>query len=236
MHDLELRYSISRRVVLVRAVLRWLFRMLFHLLSRVKISGLDNVSKSGAYVIAINHVSLYDVPFVMAFWPVAPEAVGAVDIWNRPGQATLVRLYGGIPVHRGKYDRRLLQTMLAVLRSGKPLLIAPEGGRSHTPGMRRAMPGVAYAVEKANVPVIPVGVLGATDDFFLRAMRWERPVLEMRIGVPLNLPLVDAKGGSRRSALQSNADLIMQHIAALLPEEYGGYYGFSPVRSTEAAK
>jgi 1-acyl-sn-glycerol-3-phosphate acyltransferase len=232
---LEHKYSVSKRVIWARAVLRPLFRMLFHLISRVKISGLDNVPTKGAYLIAINHVSLYDVPFVMAFWPVAPEAVGAVDLWNRPGQATLVRLYGGIPVHRGQYDRRLLQSMLSVLRSGRPLLIAPEGGRSHAPGMRRAFPGVAYAVDKANVPVIPVGVMGATGDFFRRALRFERPVIEMRIGVPIRLPPVDSKGETRRRALQSNADLIMQHIAALLPKEYGGYYGFSTKGSVEAA-
>lgn len=230
------KYSISRRVTLARAVLRPLFRLLFHLISRVKISGLHNVFTNGAYLVAINHVSLYDVPFVIAFWPVAPEAVGAVDIWNRPGQATLVRLYGGIPVHRGEYDRRLLQSMLSVLGAGKPLLIAPEGGRSHTPGMRRALPGVAYAVDKANVPVIPVGVLGATEDFFKRALHLERPVIEMRIGVPIHLPPVGGKGEVRRRALQSNADLIMQHIAALLPEEYGGHYGSSPIRSTETAQ
>lgn len=235
MREIEYRYSIGGRVALARATLRPLFRTVFHLISRAKISGLDNVPPKGAYLIAINHVSLYDVPFVMAFWPIAPEAVGAVDIWNRPGQATLVRLYGGIPVHRGRYDRRLLQSMLSILRSGRPLLIAPEGGRSHTPGMRRALPGVAYAVDKARVPVIPVGVMGATGDFLKRALKFERPVIEMRIGVPIYLPPVDGRGELRRRALQNNADLIMQHIAALLPEEYGGYYEFSEIRGTETA-
>ncbi|MEJ2601046.1 MAG: hypothetical protein P8Z00_22130, partial [Anaerolineales bacterium] len=39
-------------------------------------------------------------------------------IWERPGQNILIRLYGGIPVHRGDYDRNLIETMLAVLKSG----------------------------------------------------------------------------------------------------------------------
>jgi len=217
-------YDISRGVQFFRTLFRPLFRLLFHILSHVEIQGVENVPERGAYLIAINHVSLYDPPFVLAFWPVAPEAAGAADIWHRPGQGLLVRLYGGIPVHRGEYDRRVLQKMIAVLQAGRPLLIAPEGGRSHTPGMRRGMPGVAYLIEKTGVPVVPVGVSGATDDFLTRAVRGERPTLTMKIGRPLHLPRVTGRGSVRREARQRNVDLIMTHIAALLPVGYRGVY------------
>jgi 1-acyl-sn-glycerol-3-phosphate acyltransferase len=133
-------------------------------------------------------------------------------------------LYGGIPVHRGEYDRQLLDTTMAALQSGKPLLIAPEGGRSHTPGMRRALPGVAYIVDKTDVPVVPVGLVGATDDFLQQAFHFHRPIIEMRIGKSLRLPPVEGKGAARREALQANVDQIMLHIAALVPAEYRGIY------------
>jgi hypothetical protein len=48
--------------------------------------------------------------------------------------------------------------------------------------------------------------------------------LEMRIGKPLNLPLVEGKGAVRREALQANADEIMHAIADLVPPEYHGVY------------
>jgi 1-acyl-sn-glycerol-3-phosphate acyltransferase len=197
---------------------------LFHLLSRVHLSGLEHIPNQGPYLIAVNHVSLFEPPLVLAFWPVAPEAVGAAEIWERPGQATLARLYGGIPVRRGEYDRRLLDTMLKVLESGRPLLIAPEGGRSHQLGMRRALPGVAYVIDKAQVPVVPVGIAGTADDFLLRALRAERPPLWMRVGPVLRLEPVAGRGEARRAGLQENADRVMACIAALLPPEYHGYY------------
>lgn len=209
---------------LFRFFFRPVFRAIFHLLSRVEISGLQHVPQQGAYLIAINHVSLYEAPFILAFWPVAPEAVGAVDIWDRPGQSLLARLYAGIPVHRGQYDRHLLETILQALASGRPLLIAPEGGRSHTPGMRPALPGAAYVIDRANVPVVPVGIFGATDDFLARALRGRRPSLSMRIGPPVRLPPITGRGDARREARQRNADTIMQHIADLLPAEYQGAY------------
>jgi len=159
-------YQLPWYVRIVRPPLRAFFRGVFHILSHVKVSGLENVPKKGAYIVAINHVSLFEAPFVTAFWPAAFEVAGAADVWDRPGQGLLARLYGGIRIHRGQYDRQMIDITLSVLRSGRPLLLAPEGGRSHQTGMRRAKPGVAYLMDKAGVPVVPVGVVGSTDDFF----------------------------------------------------------------------
>jgi 1-acyl-sn-glycerol-3-phosphate acyltransferase len=217
-------YSVPLANRFLRWVLRPIFRLVFHLLSDINIIGRQNIPRDGAYLITINHISTFEPPFILAFWPVPPEGAGAIEIWNRPGQAILVRLYHGIPVHRGEFDRQALESMIDVLKSGRPLLIAPEGGRTHDLGMRRALPGVAYVIDKTGVPVLPVGIVGATDDFLDCALHLKRPRLEMRIGQPFHLPVVAGKGADRRNALQSNADQIMQAIAALMPPEYHGVY------------
>ena len=207
-----------------RRIIRPMIRLLFHLFSEVKISGREYVPKIRSYIITVNHVSLFDPPLVLAFWLTPPEAAGAIEIWSKPGQGILVRLYGGIPVHRGEFDRQLLDTMVSVLGSGRPLFLAPEGGRSHDLGMRRAFPGVAYIADKTGVPVVPVGVVGTSDDFFNKAIHLKRPRLEIRIGKPFTLPSVVGKGAERRNSLQANADQIMVAIAALLPPQYRGVY------------
>ena len=192
------------RVVILRRVFRPVFRFIFHLLSDVNITGLENIPKNGSYIIAINHISIIEPPLVIAFWPKAPEAVGAKDIWERKGQASLARFYGGIQVHRGEYDRRVIESMIQVIQSGHPLLIAPEGGRSHSPGMRQALPGVAYLVDKSEAPVLPVGIVGSTDDFLHKAIRLKRPVLEMRIGEAITLPKIEGRGEQRRESGKSH--------------------------------
>jgi 1-acyl-sn-glycerol-3-phosphate acyltransferase len=217
-------YSVSFVNRLSRKVGRPLFRVLFHLLSDIKSFGLENVPRKGAYIIAINHGSLFEPPLILTFWPTPPEAAGAIEVWSRPGQGILARLYGGIPVHRGEFDRQLLETMISALQSGRPLLLAPEGGRSHQPGIRRAHPGVAYIADKTGVPVIPVGVVGTSDDLLDRAFRLKRPRLEIRIGKPFTLPAVVGKGAEKRQALQANADQIMVAITVLMPPEYRGVY------------
>ncbi len=209
---------------LARPFIRALLRLVFRLLAPVKVTGKKNVPLRTPYIVAINHVSLFEAPFVGVYWPEQLEALGASDVWDRPGQNILARMWGGIPVHRGEYDRAAMEGVISALNSGYALLIAPEGGRSHKPGMRTAFPGVSYIAERTGVPVIPVGIVGTTDDFFKKASKGMRPLLEMRIGKPFLLPPVEGKGESRRESRQQNADLVMRHIAGLLPEEYRGVY------------
>jgi 1-acyl-sn-glycerol-3-phosphate acyltransferase len=79
-------------------------------------------------------------------------------------------------------------------------------------------------MDRARVLVVPVGVAGTSDDFGARAIDGKRPDVHIRIGKAFNLPPIEGSGDQRRVARQANADLVMRHIAALLPEEYWGVY------------
>jgi 1-acyl-sn-glycerol-3-phosphate acyltransferase len=203
-------------------------RLLYQMLGRVQVDGLDNVPRGTAYVAALNHTSFYDPPLLLAFWPESLAAIGASDYFAKPLQGKILSLYGITPVHRGAYDRGAIDDMLMTLRAGTPLMIAPEGGRSHQPGMRRAKPGIALVIEETGVPVVPVGVAGATDDFLRRGLRLERPPIRMQVGRPFHLPPVEGDGKARRESRQRNADLVMRRIAELLPAEYHGVYSGTP--------
>jgi len=225
-------YQVPLRFKIVRPLAKLIFRGLFRALARVNIVGKENIPHGRPYVVAMNHVSIFDPPLVAAFWPEQLEIIGAIDVFSKPGQGQLLRLYGVIPVHRGDYDRPLLTRMVSILRSGIPLLIAPEGARSHRPGMQRAKPGIAYLVEKTNVPVVPVALVGTTEDFWQRARRGQKPSLEMRIGKPIPLPPITARGTEKHASRKRNADLVMSHLAGLLPEEYRGVYAESAISAS----
>lgn len=222
-------YHVPLKFRVSRPILKTVFRGIFRLLGRVTITGKENIPYGQRYVVAMNHVSIFDPPLAGAFWPEQLEVIGAADVFQKPGQGQVLRMYGVIPVHRGEYDRALFNKIISVIKAGYPLLIAPEGGRSHVPAMRRALPGVSYIVEQTRVPVVPVGLVGTTEDFWQRARRGERPPLEIRIGKPITLPEITAKGAEKHTARQHNADLVMRHVAGLLPEEYRGVYAGSAI-------
>ena len=220
-------YNVPLKFRFSRPVLKAIFRGIFHMLGRVTITGKEHIPYGTRYVVAMNHVSIYDPPLIGSFWPEQLEIIGASDVFEKPVQGQVLKAYGVIPVHRGEYDRALFMKIIKVIQAGYPLLIAPEGGRSHVPAMQRAMPGVAYIIEQTRVPVVPVGLVGTTEDFWQRARRGERPALEIRIGKPITLPEITARGAEKHTARQHNADLVMRHLAGLLPEEYRGVYAES---------
>jgi|OpeIllAssembly_1097287.scaffolds.fasta_scaffold472926_1 1-acyl-sn-glycerol-3-phosphate acyltransferase len=217
-------YSVPLANRIARAILRPACRLLFYTLSDVTITGKDNIPAQGSYVIAYNHISHVEPPMVLAFWPVTPEALGAIEVWQRPGQDLLARLYHGIPIHRGELDHQPLKLIIAALQSGRILCMAPEGRRAHQPGMNRARPGAAFIVEKTGAQVVPVAIVGTSDQFLPDAFRFKHPKVAMHIGKPIQLPPVQGRGAERRRSLQANADQIMLSIASMMPPEYRGVY------------
>ena len=101
-------YRVPFHIQFNRIYLRFGIRTLFKIMGRVKVVGQENVPLGKPYVIAINHISIFDPPLTVSFWPEEPEVIGAADVFEKTGQGTILSLYGVIPVHRGDYDRALL--------------------------------------------------------------------------------------------------------------------------------
>ncbi len=203
---------------------RWLapsaFRGLYHTLARVTISGRENIPARGPHLVIFNHTSYYDSPLLISFWPYPLETLGAARTLDKPVLGHIMRGWGTVRVERDEYDRRPLQIALGLLEAGRPVLIAPEGGRSHRPGMRLARPGAAYLALKAGVPVLPVGITG-TEALFTR---W-RPAVGLTVGEAFRLPPALLSGPERRQNLAEATRSLMAHLAAVLPPEYRGAYG-----------
>ncbi len=210
-------------VRLFRVVGRPVFRLIYRVGCHLTLSGFENVPPPGAYIIAMNHLATYDPPLLMSFWPHPPEALGAADMMERFFIGHIMRGYGTIPVRRGEYDRALLEKALDILKSGRPFVIAPEGGRTHKPGMREARPGIAYLALKANVPIVPVGITG-TETMIPSWKARRRATLAMMVGQPFRLPPDSLPRESRHERLAEYTALIMRRIAELLPPDYRGVY------------
>ena len=206
-----------------RPVSRFFFRNLFRLLSRVHITGTENIPEEGAYVIAVNHVSIFEPPLITSFWPHSIEVAGAVEILERPIQSQIMRLYGTIPVHRGRFDRQLLKAMVGRLKAGRPVLIFPEGTRSRKPGLQQASTGAAYIAAKAGVNVLLVGIAG-TAILADEIRKFRRTQLMMSIGEMIDLPTIPWRSAERKEILRLQTDKIMYAIADLLPRAYQGLY------------
>ena len=210
-------YHITRFIALP------LFRILFFLLTRCRVTGQDNVPRDGPLLIVANHLSSADQYLLYFTIKRKMMFMAKEELFRSPVIRILARGFGAFPVYGEGIDRKTLSEAYRVLDNGFALAMFPEGARSKNAQLQRAMPGSALIALDKNVPVLPVGIAGveAREKGILWSL-FHRPQIAVNIGHPFNLPVSHQTLTKER--LAELADLIMEHIARLLPPEYRGYY------------
>jgi 1-acyl-sn-glycerol-3-phosphate acyltransferase len=200
----------------IRAIMRFLLRWL----TRWEVIGLEHVPPHGPYILITNHLSYLDPPTIMASLPSRITVLAASKYKAHPF-GLLLRLVNPVWIRRGEADRQGLRACLRVLAEGGILGLAPEGTRSKTGGLQPAKTGAAFLAVKADVPILPVIVIG-TERALRDLTRLRRPHLRCVIGKPFRLNTSKIRSERRLEAL---TDEMMYRLAALLPPEYRGVYG-----------
>lgn len=219
------RLHFARR--LFRKLLRWLARVLIRQLTRPTVEGRENFPVQGPAIIVINHLGDADTALLLAALPVAPEALGKVELHAFPILGWIMEGYGIIWLHRGRPDRRALQCALQALAEERYVLIAPEGRYTLTGGLERGGPGAAWLALTANVPVVPIAITGTENDRVYASLRnFRKPAITLRIGRPFRLK----KSTPDREHVRQGSEQMMRALAGLLPREYRGAYNGSTDR------
>jgi 1-acyl-sn-glycerol-3-phosphate acyltransferase len=202
-------------------------RVVFKLLTRVRVEGVEHVPVSGPVLVIINHCSNVDGMLMIAYvipkfgrrfaWPGKAEAMR----WPLVGFA--MKQNGVFGVRRGAGDLESFRIARQVLDDGGVLAIFPEGTRSKTGALQEAKEGATVLAARSGAPILPVAIAGS-HRFWPRG-RLPRPFrgMRVRIGEPFRLQM--PRTGDRKEDLrQATADL-MGHVAALLPPGQRGVYG-----------
>lgn len=206
----------------VNAIVRALFRLVYVM----DIDELQTLPPHGPGIILTNHTSNLEGPAYYVFMQPRPTtALGKIELWANTATRFFMRLWGIIPVSRGKVDTRAMRRCVRALDRGQFLGMAPEGTRSASETLQRAHPGVALLATMRRVPVYPIvhwGFRGA--GACMRRLRRSRVVF--RAGTPFYVQTADNDPNGRPSAsqLRAIADEMMYQIALLLPERMRGYY------------
>jgi 1-acyl-sn-glycerol-3-phosphate acyltransferase len=209
---------------------RFLIRLLLRLLAHVEIRGRENVPVTSNFIIAANHLGLVDafLPFYLLDNSNLVLLVG--EKWEKKAiMRWLGRQLNFIFVDRFNPDLKAIRQVIARMRQGEVLVITPEGTRSKVGHMIEGKPGVSYLAAKMGYPILPVGISGSFDPiFFGQLKRLRRPHITVNAGPTFTLPPLPTESQGREEALKADTDEIMCRIAALLPEEYRGFYAEHP--------
>jgi 1-acyl-sn-glycerol-3-phosphate acyltransferase len=127
---------------------------------RLEVKGQEHVPPRGALLLASNHVSLLDPPFVGGAAPrelyfLAKEELFAIPLFGR-----LIRALNARPVKRDGADGRALKTALRLLAEERALLVFPEGTRGEEGRLQEGKAGAGMLAVMSGAAVVPVFVSG----------------------------------------------------------------------------
>lgn len=173
---------------------------------------------AGGFVLAANHCSYVD-PLLLAY-SVRRRVTYMVttDVYERWFMRPFMWMLGCIPVQESRGNRKALRRAVEALRNGDVVGIFPEGGISRDGRLRSGAPGVASLLLMAEVPVVPVALVG-THVAYPKGRLLPRPIqLEIRHGDAIEMNSLPSKGRSRSARYQLR-DRIIRAIDGLLPDE-----------------
>jgi 1-acyl-sn-glycerol-3-phosphate acyltransferase len=202
----------------------FLMKILFRLLLKLDVQGMEHVPRRGALVVVLNHSSFLDPAIVSAI--ARPDVFGMtkVEMFTDSYFGIILRLYGAFPVRRGEGDFGAMKHALRILEANHTLLMTPEGTRTKTGVMKEAHEGLALILLKKPAPIVPIAVWGGARQAFIRNLKHlHRAPFCVRIGQPLQLKPVEGK--ITREIQREIIDDIMYVIAEMLPSDLRGYYG-----------
>jgi len=199
---------------------QWLVAGALHALADVEINGAELCPRSGPVILASNHLSYVDIPFIGAWAPRSTIYFSKHEVQHWPVVGFIAATYGTVFVRRGESDRQAMRDAIGFLSDNRVIGVFPEGTRSKENGMRTAQPGIALLAQRSGAVVWPVGVMGTE-----RVFKDRRPKIILSGGEPFD-PLAAARDDyGDRPSYQQVTETIMRRIAVLLTDPYRGVYG-----------
>jgi 1-acyl-sn-glycerol-3-phosphate acyltransferase len=203
---------------------RILGKFLFGVCTGEQVAGLERIPREGPLLIVANHLSYLEPPLIATVVPRRITFMAGYELWEIGWLSWMLRTMQALPVRRGGTgDLEAIRTALTLLKQGEAVAVFPEGRISESRALLRAKPGVSLLAQRSGAPIVPIGISGTErlDTFgtFVTG-RWRRPRVRVNIGAPF-IP----EYAPGRPDHQAMADLVMEHLAAQMPEAYRGEYG-----------
>ncbi|PIU83663.1 MAG: 1-acyl-sn-glycerol-3-phosphate acyltransferase [Elusimicrobia bacterium CG06_land_8_20_14_3_00_38_11] len=166
----------------------WLIsRVVFTVIYRREITGLENLPKNSSYILAANHQSYADPPLVGSCIKKKIYYIAKKELFRIPVFGWLIKKANAFPVDREVADAGALKNALKILQSGNILLIFPEGTRYKPGKVRKLKNGAAMLSAATNSPVVPVAIINSD-----KLSSFKK--LKIKFGVPMRFETTENYG------------------------------------------
>ena len=174
---------------LTHAAFKLVFRpvdMVARLVFDLEISGRELVPKSGPVVMAANHLSLIDPPFLGLCVRRNVRYLALDDLYGRSRFFDgLTLFFGAIPISRERPTHGPMRAALEDLESGGVVGVFPEGGRVPAWGDNEPRQGAAWLSMRTGAPLVPVAINGTQGTLSFSEPRLRRTAVRVWANEPL---------------------------------------------------
>ena len=163
---------------MLRTIIKFILSIYYSIFFRVKINGVENLPKKGAYIIAPKHISNNDAPILVGKLRRNDVFILAKkELFVNGFVKWLAKKTNVLPVDRSRHDTSTVKESLKILKNGKVLVIFPEGTRKGIEKNKKIHKGAVVLADMAGVPIIPAGI-NSTFKLFSK--------IEINYGEPIN--------------------------------------------------
>jgi 1-acyl-sn-glycerol-3-phosphate acyltransferase len=156
--------------------------------SPTRVIGLEKIDTSKPYVYAVNHASALDIPVLYVYLPFQFRIVFKKELLAYPIVGWHLKRSGQVCIDQQNPAKSIgsIRAALKSLKSGLPLVIFPEGGRTPDGEVKPFLAGAFFLAIKAQVDIVPVALVGTYELLPMDTYHIKCRPLEMRVGQPIS--------------------------------------------------
>ena len=165
----------------------WSKIILKTIFSPVTVVGLENIDTSKPMVYAANHGSAIDIPLLYVYLPFQFRIIHKKELLGYPIVGWHLKRSGQICIDQQNPARSIgnIRSAVKSLKTGMPLVIFPEGGRTPDGEIKPFMAGAFFLAIKAQVEVVPVALVGTYELLPMDTYHIKSRPMEVRFGKPI---------------------------------------------------
>jgi 1-acyl-sn-glycerol-3-phosphate acyltransferase len=167
----------------------WSWLIMKTISSPVAVTGMAKLDGSAPpRVYAATHASALDIPILYVNLPFQFRIVFKSELLGYPFVGWHLRRSGQICINQQNPSASIgsIKSALRSLRSGMPLVIFPEGGRTRDGKLQPFLPGAFFLAIKAQAEIVPIALIGTFDLLPMNTYHIKSQPLEMRVGAPIS--------------------------------------------------
>jgi 1-acyl-sn-glycerol-3-phosphate acyltransferase len=194
----------------------------------IRIHGAEHVSKAPRIYVS-NHTSWFDI-FALASVLHNYTFIAKMELSRLPLFGKAARAIGMVFIERQnrKAAFESYREAAAMVRTGKSVIVCPEGTRGYDYALRPFKKGPFVLAISAGVPIVPTIVYGVIEVQSKGSMRIRPGRADIHFLAPVD---PTAYGYDQRDEL---AEIVWQRMAAALRDNYGVESGASPADAKQA--